>query len=52
MKYNQSGVKDYTLETLLAILKSLEKSRESIWPDSWESQRMEAVKKEIERRLK
>jgi hypothetical protein len=52
MKYNQSGVKDYSLETLLAIRESLAQNRDSLRPDSWEAQRLEAVKKEIERRLK
>jgi predicted metallo-beta-lactamase superfamily hydrolase len=52
MKYNQSGVREYSLETLLKIRESLARNRDSLRPDSWESQRLEAVKKEIERRMK
>ena len=50
MKYNQSGVKDYSLETLLNIKRDYAKRTGRM--TDWETERIEAVKKEIERRMK
>ena len=50
MKYNHSGLKDYPLEILLDIKRDYAKRTGRM--NEWETERIEAVKKEIERRLK
>jgi hypothetical protein len=51
-KYNHAGIRQYSLETLLKIRDSRTRNPLSNKRGSWECERLEAIRKEIELRLK
>jgi hypothetical protein len=52
MKYNHTGINQYSLDTLLKIRDGLLLNPLSYKRGTWECERLEAIRKEIELRMK